>query len=164
VASRHHSAEADPNDCSMVAVNTAIAAWHNTELLANFALDMNDPIFCLSSFSVSLTHRLGGRSACHIMNFTMDMYLLLLSVLFTNVYATSWHPPASTINLYDQADPLGWTPAPTAAPAPFELFKRQAESSSLCGYVQGNQCNLLLTKPSNLCVPNTFASQLHSVQ
>lgn len=101
------------------------------------------------------------------------MHTALLLAFSVLVHASSWHPPASTISLYDKADPAGWMPAHTAAPEAFELVKRQSTNfGPVCGYLEGSKCKLSLVHMLPLfhissclimlCQPKKYTAPTHT--
>lgn len=84
---------------------------------------------------------------------------LFFASLFTlHACAHVWEAPAQTVHAYDEADPWEWTPAPTAAPGPLELVKRQNPFRSVCGYVNGNQCK---SQPATRQMAQVAHADLH---
>lgn len=76
--------------------------------------------------------------------FHSEMHTILkLYVAFflaTSVPARLWDGPLQTAPNLGVANQWGWNPAPTAAPSPLELAKRQNQLTPLCGYIAGNLC------------------------
>ena len=67
------------------------------------------------------------------------LILAVTAVLITCVQSNPHTLPAATsFASYDLAV-SGWSPAPTKAPGPEELRRRQA-SGNLCGYISGLSC------------------------